>query len=109
MLKRTIILILALSFLPGCDARVRTGPPWMQTLLTEGPPGPALFKQGWQDGCETGISATSNHFQKMFYDFKQDSKLARDQKYYLGWKLAFDYCQRYIFIYQYTAFANRGN
>ncbi|MBL0319491.1 MAG: hypothetical protein IPP74_09440 [Alphaproteobacteria bacterium] len=107
MFKQIIMIITTLTLLTGCDARVRAGAPWMQSMLTEGPPGPALFRQGWQDGCETGISATANNFQKMFYDFKQDSKLARDQKYYLGWKLAFDYCQRYTFTYLYTAFINR--
>ena len=77
----------------------RVGAPWMQKLMHEGPEGPTMFKQGWRDGCESGVSVTSNAFQRNYYRFKQDPQLARDKTYYTGWKTSFWYCSRYVFQY----------
>ena len=87
--------------LSGCmDFRPKVGAPWMQELLHQGPKGASTnFQLGWRQGCETGISATYNRFQRSFYKFKQDHRLAQDPEYYTGWKTAFNYCQRYVFQY----------
>ena len=100
-MKRTmLVVIVILISLTSCSLfRPRVGPPWMQKLLLEGPEGPTKFKQGWKDGCDTGISATSNRLQRSFYKFQQNYELSQDQVYYSGWKTAFDYCQRYVFQY----------
>lgn len=98
-MRITLAIVLLMISLSACSWRPQVGPPWAQKLLTQGPEGPPLFKQGWRDGCETGISATSNLYQKYFYKFKQDSTLARDPVYYTGWKNGFSYCQRYVFQY----------
>lgn len=91
-----LMIVIMLSF-SACSPRV--GPPWAQKMLKEGPPGPPLFQQGWQDGCETGMSASSNLLQKYYHSFKQDSTLARNPTYYTGWKNGWSYCQRYVFQY----------
>lgn len=99
---RYIVLVIILLFpiLQGCDWRPRAGPPWAQKLLSQGPTNaPENFRQGWRDGCETGIATTGNHMQKFFYTFKQDSSLAQNPEYYTGWKNGWSYCQRYIFQY----------
>ena len=98
-MKRYIITLLIVGLLTACGYRPMVGPPWMQDMLTESPDGPPRFKLGWRDGCETGISATSNALQKHFYSFKQDYQLARDREYYTAWKLAYTQCQRYVFQY----------
>lgn len=88
--------------LSGCAAGVRpmVGPPWMQDYMMNGPPGSTpLFQQGWRHGCETGISATANNFQKMFYRFTQDYELAQKREYYAGWQGGLKYCHRYVFQY----------
>ncbi|MDB2415427.1 hypothetical protein N9W34_06620 [Rickettsiales bacterium] len=96
---RIFCCILLIFITIGCSYKPRVGPPWMQKLLTQGPDGPLLFQKGWKDGCETGISVTSNAMQRHFYKFTQDSKLARDHVYYTGWKSAYTFCQRYVFQY----------
>lgn len=104
-MKKTVltcmIICLTLSSLMGCARafRPQVGPSWSQDLLNETPPGPDNFRIGWKDGCETGISATSNHWQKFFYKFKQNYRLAQDNEYYTGWKTGYTYCQRYVFQY----------
>ncbi len=78
----------------------KVGAPWMQDLLRQGPKdAPILFQQGWIDGCETGISATSNALQRQFYTFTQNPELAQKDVYYTGWKTAYWYCSRYVMQY----------
>jgi len=100
-MRKLLLLCILSLFLTSCDKefRPRVGAPWMQDMLTQGPEGPTNFRKGWRDGCETGISATSNRLQAHFYHFKQDFVLAQDPVYYKGWKAAFNYCQRYVFQY----------
>ena len=96
MIKILGILLLMLS---SCGYKPMVGSPWMQNMLHNGPEGPTNFKIGWRHGCETGISATSNAFQRSFYKFRQDFELSQDPVYYKGWKTAFTYCQRYVLQY----------
>ena len=97
----TLILFTSLLITSGCaNYRPQVGPIWAQKLLAEGPEGASpLFQKGWQDGCETGISVTSNAYQRHFYHFTQDSELARNREYYTAWKTGYTYCQRYVFQY----------
>ncbi len=97
--QRIFVLFIVFTALSSCVGKPNVGPPWMQNMLTQGPEGPTNFRKGWRDGCETGFSATSNRFQRGFYQFRQDYALAQDPVYYTGWKTAFDYCQRYVFQY----------
>jgi len=102
------IIISGLMLLPACEqwkggVAARPGPPWQAWMFDGPPPGreyTPLYVQGWKDGCESGTSASSNQWYKMFYKFKQGAILAQNRVYYKGWKDSFDYCQRYI--YQYT-------
>ena len=101
-MKHTMILTLVF-LLSGCYS----GSPWMQSMM-EAPPQrkgmpkeeyPPLYVQGWQDGCETGISSNTNSVQKFFYKYKQNANLVMNDIYYRGWKDSFDYCQRYTRMY----------
>lgn len=93
-----ITLTLSVLVLNACVA----GPPWKRWMFEGPPPGKEytpLYVKGWKDGCHTGTSATSNNFYKFQYKFKQDALLAQNRVYYKGWKDAYDYCQRYMFLY----------
>lgn len=97
MKKVYIYIVLFCIF--SCSYRPMVGGPWNWDLMTQGPEGPLLFREGWRDGCETGISITSNTFQKYYYSFTQNPDLSSDSVYYAGWKTAYLYCSRYIFQY----------
>lgn len=99
---RIFLVIFMLVFVSGCS-----GAPWMQAMM-EGPPQtqgiekrelPPLYIKGWQEGCETGISANTNSVAKFRYKFQQDASLVMNDTYYRGWKDSFDYCQRYTRMY----------
>lgn len=101
LFKIISINLIILVAVQGCiDGRPRVGAPWQQKLISQGPKeGPTLFKLGWRDGCETGISAAANSLQRHFYQFKQNPDHILDQVYYTGWKTAFWYCGRYTAQY----------
>ncbi len=60
------------------------------------------FKQGWKDGCETGMSAGSNTFYKAFYrnNAVDGWKMTNSPDYKTAWDNAFWYCYRYDYFKQ---------
>lgn len=54
------------------------------------------FKQGWKDGCETGMSAGANNFYKMFYRSNASDgwKAVKSSDYKTAWDNAFWFCYR---------------
>lgn len=58
------------------------------------------FQQGWADGCETGMSAGSNTFYKMFYrnNAVDGYKMTDSNDYRTAWGNSFWYCYRYDYI-----------
>lgn len=98
-----VYTILAISLLASC----RAGSPWQAWMFEGPPPGkeyPALYVEGWQDGCHTGAATAANHYYRFFYTYKQDPYKAQNKIYYRGWKDSFDYCYRYIYQYDRRAF-----
>ena len=54
------------------------------------------FNQGWDDGCEVGMSGGSNTFYQMFYrnNAVDGYKMAGSAEYKTAWGAAFWYCYR---------------
>lgn len=100
-MKNIFTIVILSLVLASCSARPRVGAPWMKDLLYKGPSGAStMFKRGWIDGCETGISVTSNRLQRHFYRFKQNYYLANNNtEYYTAWKTSYTFCQRYVVQY----------
>jgi len=55
-----------------------------------------IYKEGWNDGCETGLAAYGNDIYKAMYKFKQDPEKMRDRSYYRAWNDALNYCRSYV-------------
>jgi hypothetical protein len=60
------------------------------------------FRQGWEDGCEVGMSGGSGTFYKIFYsNNKVDGyKMTGSSDYKNAWGNAFWYCYRYDYVKQ---------
>jgi hypothetical protein len=60
------------------------------------------FKQGWEDGCETGMAGGSNNFYQNFYKVnKQDGyKFTYSPDYKAAWGNAFWFCYRSDYVDQ---------
>src|SRR3954471_10869801 len=57
------------------------------------PPGPPEYKLGWEDGCDSGLSAEGGWDYKLMYGFKKRSEMAANDQYKQGWNEGFTYCR----------------
>jgi hypothetical protein len=83
-LRRAMVLMMAALVLSQCRPA---------TLLWVKPEGPAEYQLGWQDGCDTGMSAYSSIFYKMMYGYKKRPELGANDLYKQGWNEGFTYCR----------------
>lgn len=57
------------------------------------PSGPPEYQLGWQDGCDTGMSAEGSWYYKTMFGFKKRTELAANDQYKQGWNEGFTYCR----------------
>lgn len=63
---------------------------WLNTVDPSGPP---EYQLGWEDGCDSGISAEGYWYDKMMYGFKKRTEMASSDQYKQGWNEGFTYCR----------------
>lgn len=56
-------------------------------------PGPPEYQLGWEDGCDTGMSAEGSWDYKVMYGFKKRPEMAANDQYKQGWNEGFTYCR----------------
>ncbi len=83
MKKYLVISALALT-LSGCK------PLWLSFV---DPPGPPEYKLGWEDGCDSGMSAEGGWADKMMHGFKKRPEMAANDQYKQAWNEGFTYCR----------------
>lgn len=66
------------------------------------PNGPSEYKLGWQDGCDTGLSAQGGFMFKMLYGFKKRPEMGNNELYKQAWNEGFTYCR-----FSYAAIPNK--
>ena len=96
ILRASIIVLLSFTFTTACTVaeRIATPRPWG---LADAPEGSPVFKRGWNDGCETGMTTYGNDVYKITYGWKQDPKMVLNDEYYRAWKDAYTYCRWYVY------------
>lgn len=57
------------------------------------PEGPGEYKLGWEDGCDSGLSAEGGPIYKMTFGFKKRPEMASNDQYKQGWNEGFTYCR----------------
>jgi hypothetical protein len=77
----SLLLLLAVS---GCRPSM---------LYWTAPEGPAEYQLGWQDGCDTGISAEGGYLKQALYGFKKRPEMGENDQYKQGWNEGFTYCR----------------
>ncbi len=65
-------------------------PFWLNTVDPAGPP---EYKLGWEDGCDSGLSAEGGMDYKLIYGFKKRPEMASNDQYKNGWNEGFSYCR----------------
>ena len=82
---KRIFIIASLLCMAGCR------PFWINAAVD--PQGPPEYKLGWQDGCDSGLSAEGGWDYKLMYGYKKRPEMASNEQYKGGWKEGFDYCR----------------
>ncbi len=62
-------------------------------LLTVDPAGPPEYQLGWEDGCDSGMSAQGGWEYKVMYGFKKRPEMGGSDMYKSGWNEGFTYCR----------------
>jgi len=62
-------------------------------LNTVDPTGPPEYQLGWEDGCDSGLSAEGEWYYKVMYGFKKRPEMASNDQYKQGWNEGFTYCR----------------
>ena len=83
-MKRIMLGLCVISALGGCR------PMW---LLTVDPAGPPEYNLGWEDGCDSGLSAEGDWTYKAMFGFKKRPEMAANDQYKQGWNEGFSYCR----------------
>jgi hypothetical protein len=83
-MKRIVFCMIALFAASSCRPTV---------LLSVDPSGPPEYNLGWEDGCDTGISAEGEWYYKVMFGFKKRPEMAANDQYKQGWNEGFSYCR----------------
>lgn len=62
-------------------------------VLTVDPQGPPEYQLGWQDGCDSGMSAEGEWSYKLMFGFKKRPEMSANDQYKQGWNEGFTYCR----------------
>ncbi len=57
------------------------------------PSGPPEYKLGWEDGCNTGISASGGMVYKAVFGFQKRPEFGDNEVYKSAWNEGFTYCR----------------
>ena len=85
-MKRYLSVVLLLTSVALCGCRPTS-------LYFVEPQGPADYKLGWEDGCDSGVSAQGGIVAKMAYGFKKRPEMGDNELYKSAWNEGFTYCR----------------
>ncbi len=83
-MRKGLVVLLTFLVLAGC----RPVSIWFAQ-----PEGPAEYQLGWQDGCDSGLSAQGSYLYRAIYGFKKRPEMGENDLYKQGWNEGFTYCR----------------
>lgn len=90
-MKPLFITLLGITLIAGCRP--------IDLYYVE-PSGPPEYQLGWQDGCDTGLSAEGGFMYKMMYGFRKRPEMGDNELYKAAWNEGFTYCRFSIAVTQ---------
>lgn len=93
-IKKTLFIICTLIGLSACTSHKGFDLSKPLSLDTRPPEAPPVYQQGWVDGCESGLSATSEKMQLFFevHKYHYDANLRYNNMYDKAWQYAYKHC-----------------
>ena len=97
MIRKSISLLLILIISSSCSSHpvFEPKPLFLQTDLEYGP---VEFREGYNDGCESALSAYGNSGQKTYYSLSKNPEYEKNRVYNQVWKDAWAYCYMWLFV-----------
>lgn len=83
-MRHLIFIIMGSLALAGCRD---------MSLYMVGTSGPPESRLGWEDGCDTGLSAQGGPLYKAVYGFQKRPEMANNELYKQAWNEGFTYCR----------------
>lgn len=62
-------------------------------LYMVNPQGPPEYRLGWEDGCDSGVSAQGSPLFKAIFGFKKRPEMGNNELYKQAWNEGFTYCR----------------
>lgn len=62
-------------------------------------PGPPEYKEGYKDGCQSGMATYGPVQYKLYYNYYQNYGMLKDKYYVTAWHEAFDFCRHFTLKY----------
>jgi hypothetical protein len=92
---KKLLCLLILLMVSGCETFDPTIP-WFDkvrpnTLSDDVDP---AYKQGFDDGCESGYAVYGNHMYKTVHGFRRDSAMVGTYGYDTAWYDGYNYCRQ---------------
>lgn len=97
-MRFVIILFTILFALTACEPTRNNFFAPNKRVFSHAPDGPSDYKQGYLDGCETGMATGfANDYYKTFYRFRKDRNMVKQGNvlYLRAWSSAMIYCRHY--------------
>lgn len=83
-MQKLLLILSALFVISSCRPA---------SLYAIQPPGPPEYKLGWEDGCDSGLSAQGGPFYKAVFGFKKRPEFNDSEMYKTAWNEGFSYCR----------------
>lgn len=84
LIRKTLLILSLVPLVAACR------PP---TLYMVEPAGPPEYQLGWEDGCDTGLSAQGTWLYRTMFGFKKRPEMGENDQYKQGWNEGFTYCR----------------
>jgi hypothetical protein len=97
MIKKISSFIMIAFLISGCSSLSKPVPFGLyRGMQNEAPAGTETFRDGWKDGCHSGLAATGSLQYKFAYDYTYDEKMIDNDEYHNAWRLGFRHCRWYV-------------
>ena len=108
MFRKILLVLFLVSSLAACNSNKGMFDLTKPLSIDTRPPSDAhpIYQQGWADGCESGLSSTTEKVQLFLQTHKYyyDPKLRYNNLYEKAWQYAYKHCaysQKSVYAYKY--------
>ncbi|MCD6035994.1 MAG: hypothetical protein K0R63_1735 [Rickettsiales bacterium] len=108
ILRSLLLILFLICTTSACSTSKLTGMGGIAGMPKAPTEGPKEYIAGWEDGCETGMTAYSNDFYRSKMSVKVNGPMMYNAHYNKGWTAGNRYCTYYTSSYLSGGMIDRG-